>query len=49
MLIVNRLDDVFAGKRPPSDDEDNQKCKRSPSASSTARLFPARPSPDFGN
>jgi len=49
MLIVNRLDDVFAGKRPPSDDEDNQKCKRSPSASSTARLFPARPSPDLDN
>ena len=47
MLIVNRLDDVFAAKRPPSNDEDQQKCKRSPSFSSTARLFPARPSPDF--
>ena len=49
MLIVNRLDDVFATKRAASDGEDNQKCKRSPSASSTARLFPARPSPDFDN
>ena len=49
MLIVNRLDDAFAAKRQPSDDEDNQKCKRSPSVSSTARLFPARPSPDFDN
>jgi uncharacterized protein YecT (DUF1311 family) len=49
MLIVNRLDDVFAAKRPPSDDEDQQKCKRAPSISSTARLFPARPSPDFDN
>jgi uncharacterized protein YecT (DUF1311 family) len=49
MLIVNRLDEAFAAKRQPSDDEDNQKCKRSPSVSSTARLFPARPSPDFDN
>jgi uncharacterized protein YecT (DUF1311 family) len=49
MLVVNRLDDVFAAKRPPSDDEDQQKCKRAPSISSTARLFPARPSPDFDN
>jgi hypothetical protein len=49
MLIVNRLDDVFAATRPPSDDEDQQKCKRAPSISSTARLFPARPSPDLDN
>ena len=47
MLIVNRLDDAFAAKRQPSNDEDNQKCMRTPSASSTATLFPARPSPDF--
>jgi hypothetical protein len=49
MLIVNRLDDAFAAKRQPSNDEDNQKCMRRPSASSTATLFPARPSPDFDN
>jgi hypothetical protein len=49
MLIVNRLDDVFAAKRPPSNDDTDWKCKRSPSTSSTARLFPARPSPDFDN
>jgi hypothetical protein len=49
MLIVNRLDDVFAAKRQPSDDDSEQKCKRSPAISSTARLFPARPSPDFDN
>ncbi len=49
MLIVNRLDDVFAAKRPASEDDDEQKCKRSPGISSTARLFPARPSPDFDN
>src|SRR5262249_35003696 len=48
-LIVNRLDDAFAAKRPPSNDEDGQKCMRRPSASSTATLFPARPSPDFDN
>jgi len=49
MLIVNRLDDVFAAKRGASDDDDEQKCKRSPATSSTARLFPARPSPEFDN
>jgi uncharacterized protein YecT (DUF1311 family) len=49
MLIVNRLDDAFAAKRPPSDDEEQQKCKRAPSISSMARLFPARPSADFDN
>ena len=47
MLIVNRLDDAFAGKRPPSDESDEQKCKRVPSISSTARLFPVNPSPDI--
>ena len=47
MLIVNRLDDVFARKRSPSDDSDEQKCKRMPGISSTARLFPVRPSPDI--
>jgi hypothetical protein len=44
-LIVNRQDDMFAKKRGPSDEEG--KCKRTLSASSTARLFPARPSPDI--
>jgi uncharacterized protein YecT (DUF1311 family) len=47
MLIVNRQDDAFAAKRQASDDDDEQKCKRSPGISSTARLFPARPSPDI--
>jgi uncharacterized protein YecT (DUF1311 family) len=46
-LIVNRLDDVFAKKRYDSDDSDEPKCKRNPSNSSTARLFPVRPSPDI--
>jgi uncharacterized protein YecT (DUF1311 family) len=44
-LIVNRQDDMFTKKRGPSDEEG--KCKRTLSASSTARLFPARPSPDI--
>jgi uncharacterized protein YecT (DUF1311 family) len=44
-LIVNRQDDMFAKKRGRSDEEG--KCKRTLSASSTARLFPARPSPDI--
>jgi uncharacterized protein YecT (DUF1311 family) len=44
-LIINRQDDRFAKKRGPSDEEG--KCKRLLSASSTARLFPARPSPDI--
>lgn len=51
-LIVNRLDDDFAKKRFDSKDPDEMKCKRSPSVSSTARLFPAKRSPDiydFGN
>ncbi len=46
-LIVNRLDDEFARKRFDSDDTDEQKCKRMPGISSTARLFPVRPSPDI--
>lgn len=49
-LIVNRKDDMFANKRGQSDDADDAdepKCKRSASISSTARLFPARPSPDI--
>ena len=51
-LIVNRLDDVFAKKRWKKDgtedaSADEPKCKRNLSNSSTARLFPARPSPDI--
>ena len=49
MLIVNRQDDAFAKKRKPGTDEDEWKCKRLPSYSSTARLFPARPSPDISD
>ena len=48
-LIVNRQDDAFAKKRKPGTDEDQWKCKRLPSNSSTARLFPARPSPDISD
>ncbi len=51
-LVVNRQDDAFAKKRSGENAVDEMKCKRSPSNSSTARLFPARPSPDindFGN
>jgi uncharacterized protein YecT (DUF1311 family) len=46
-LIVNRLDDAFAKKRFDSPDADEMKCRRSPDRSSTARLFPVRPSPDI--
>jgi uncharacterized protein YecT (DUF1311 family) len=52
MLVVNRRDDAFAKKRTGNVNVDEAKCKRTPSASSSARLFPARPSPDisdFGN
>ena len=49
MLIVNRLDDVFAKKRQDSTDSDEPKCKRSYANSSTARLFPAKPSPDIND
>jgi hypothetical protein len=48
-LVVNRLDDVFAKKRDGSDSNDEPKCKRNYSNSSTARLFPAKPSPDIDN
>ncbi|MGF6307148.1 uncharacterized protein YecT (DUF1311 family) [Bradyrhizobium sp. i1.8.4] len=53
MLIVNRLDDVFAKKRTrkdgTEDNADEAKCKRRLDNSSTARLFPARASPDIDN
>ncbi|NLS69466.1 DUF1311 domain-containing protein [Bradyrhizobium brasilense] len=55
MLIVNRQDDLFAKKRysnkdgTESKDADEAKCKRRLDNSSTARLFPARPSPDIDN
>ncbi|WP_143271739.1 lysozyme inhibitor LprI family protein [Bradyrhizobium mercantei] len=55
MLIVNRLDDLFAKKRysnkdgTENKDADEAKCKRRLDNSSTARLFPARPSPDIDN
>jgi uncharacterized protein YecT (DUF1311 family) len=49
MLIVNRLDDAFARKRQDSTDSDEPKCKRSYANSSTARLFPAKPSPDIND
>lgn len=53
-LVVNRLDDEFAKKRFRPDgtaigDPDEAKCRRSRSTSSTARLFPARPSEDIDN
>ena len=52
-LIVNRRDDVFVEQRGRSkrdaDDADEPKCKRNTTNSSTARLFPARPSPDIDN
>lgn len=52
MLIVNRLDDVFATKRYSNKDgseneaADEAKCKRRLDISSAARLFPVRSSPD---
>jgi uncharacterized protein YecT (DUF1311 family) len=51
-LIVNRLDEFFANKRFRPDgtldpNPEEPKCERI--ASSTARLFPARPSPDIDN
>jgi uncharacterized protein YecT (DUF1311 family) len=51
MLIVNRLDDVFAPKRTRDNaaNADEEKCKRRLDNSSTARLFPARPSPDIND
>ena len=47
MLIVNRQDDVLAPKRTGEDASDAPKCRRSYQNSSTARLFPAKPSPDI--
>jgi hypothetical protein len=47
MLIVNRLDDAFAKRRTPENGADEMKCRHSIEASSTARLFPAKPSPDI--
>lgn len=47
MLIVNRQDDVFARKRHGDEGADEMKCRRSMQASSTARLFPVRYSPDI--
>jgi hypothetical protein len=41
--------DAFAIKRSGEHAVDEMKCKRSPSNSSTARLFPARPSPDIND
>jgi hypothetical protein len=49
MLIVNRKDDDFASKRHGSDDSDEPKCRRRLDNSSTARLFPVRPSADIDN
>jgi uncharacterized protein YecT (DUF1311 family) len=54
ILIVNRLDEAFAKKRWKKDgtaDEtaDEAKCRRNVANSSTAKLFPARPSPDIDN
>ena len=49
MLIVNRLDDDFAKKRTGKANDDEEKCRRRLDNSSTARLFPARPSPDIDN
>ena len=46
-LMVNRLDDEFARRRFGSRDPDEQKCDRMPGISSSARLFPVRPSPDI--
>jgi uncharacterized protein YecT (DUF1311 family) len=49
MLIINRMDDVFAKKRQGADGEDEPKCKRTFQGSSTARLFPAKPSADIND
>jgi uncharacterized protein YecT (DUF1311 family) len=49
MLIVNRMDDAFAKKRHGADGEDEPKCKRGFQNSSTARLFPAKPSADIND
>jgi hypothetical protein len=49
MLTVNRQDDAFAKKRTQNVNVEEPKCKRTPSASSTARLFPAPASPDIND
>jgi len=50
MLVVNRLDDAFARKREGQDDSDDEpKCKRNITISSTARLFPVKSSRDIDN
>jgi hypothetical protein len=49
LLIVNRLDDVFAAKRKDPVGSDEPKCSRHYSNSSTVRLFPAKASPDIDN
>ena len=49
VLIVNRLDDSYAKKRSGEAGIGEMKCKRSMAASSTARLFPARASPDIND
>ena len=49
MLIVNRMDDAFARKRHGADGDDEPKCKRGYDRSSTARLFPAKPSADIND
>lgn len=46
-LIVNRRDDAFAEARKSPQGVDEMKCRRSMEASSTARLFPAKPSADI--
>jgi hypothetical protein len=46
-LIVNRRDDAFASARKSPEGVDEMKCRRSMEASSTARLFPVKPSPDI--
>jgi uncharacterized protein YecT (DUF1311 family) len=46
-LIVSRRDDAFAKERGGPKGVDEMKCRRSMEASSTARLFPAKPSPDI--
>ncbi|MBR1151050.1 lysozyme inhibitor LprI family protein [Bradyrhizobium sp. JYMT SZCCT0428] len=53
-LVVNRQDDAFAKKRwkkdgTEDDNADEPKCRRNLANSSTARLFPAHPSPDIDN
>jgi len=46
-LIVNRRDDAFAKVRKLPEGADEKKCQRSLEDSSTARLFPAKPSADI--